>query len=120
LPTNPANGDAFNIYRLAPGGAEMTPAAMVTILPTAVPTAFGTPQFANTTPLRTFTVDNSTGDVEIWCAVGGLTAASFRVPAGSTYTDNLGARGNVMSGAVGCIHPANTPSAGTIAIYGSR
>lgn len=101
-------------------GAELTPVAMITIIPTAVPTAYGTPQFANSAALKTVTVDNSTGNVEIWCAYDGLTATSLRVPAGSVYTDNLFAHGNVMSGPVGCIHPAATPATGTISIYGGK
>lgn len=121
LPAAPAATDNFFILRPLPASmaqAEVTPATMVSILPTAQPTAFGTPQFANTASLLTVTVDNATGDTEIWCAYNGATAPSFAVPAGSVFTDNFGARGQKMSGAVGCIHPGNTPAAGVVRIYG--
>lgn len=103
-----------------PQSAAMTPAAMITILPTAVPTAYSTPQFPNTEALKTLTIDNSTGDAEIQCAYGGGTTSVLRVPAGSVFTENYGDRNTTMSAAVGCIRSGPTPSTGSIAIYGSK
>jgi hypothetical protein len=103
----------------SPALVEMTPVVMVTVLPTAMPTAFGTPQYAGLAGAKTYTVQ-STFDQETWCAYGGATSAAFSVGASKTVTDNCAARGAQCSGAISCIHPANTPASGTLQIWGSK
>lgn len=100
-------------------GAEMTPIAMVTVLPTAIPTAYSTP-LAILSGAKTMTVDNASENQEVWCNYGGGTATHFSVPAGSIYTDNAGTRGDTISTGIACIHPGSTPSAGSLKIYGSK
>lgn len=101
-----------------PAAAEITPNAMVTVLPTALPTAFSTPFLVSATGLKSFSVDNSSGDVEVWCAPNGSTTLIFAVPPGGVYTDNLATRGQKLSGGISCIHPANTPATGALRAYG--
>ncbi len=105
-------------------GTEMTPIPMVIVAATAVPTAFSTPQYIVTptnSVARSITVDNSTGSAEVYCAYNGSATPHFKVPAGAAYTDNFGDRAQVMPRALGCINPAqNTPSTGSVAIYGDR
>lgn len=98
---------------------EITPLPMVTILPTALPTAFSTPQFANSTALASYYVNNTTNQ-EIWCAFSGGSSPHFPVPAGSIWYENLSSNGKKFSGGIACIHPANTPSSGTVEIGGSN
>lgn len=97
--------------------AEATPAAIATILPTALPTAFGTPQFPNTNALKSAFINNTTNQ-EVWCATSGGTSPTIVVPAGSYWFDNYGDSDAKMSGAIGCIHPAATPASGTVEIGG--
>jgi len=92
---------------------------IVTILPTAVPTAFSTPQFANTTRLSSAFVRNST-DIEVGCAFSGATAPHFVVPAGSTWWQNFGANDEYHAGPIGCIRFAATPASGNIIIGGTK
>lgn len=105
---------------VAPATSALTPSPMITIVAASVPTAYGTPQFSNSSALKTVTVDASTINQETWCNYGGGSTTHFKVPAGSVYTDNMGTRGNTMSSGVACIAPIATPSAGTLAIYGSK
>lgn len=101
------------------GVAEITPVPMITILPTALPTAYSTPQFANATPLASYYVNNTTNQ-EIWCSFNGGTSTHFPVPAGSIWYENLSSNGKKFSGGIACIHPANTPSSGTVEIGGNQ
>ena len=98
---------------------EANYASITTILPTALPTAYSTPHFANTAQKRHVWIRNSTNE-EVWCAVNGSTSTSIVVPAGATWWDNLGARDQKLSGPIGCIRPANTPASGNVIIGGSN
>jgi len=94
-------------------------AAITTILPTALPTAYSTPQFNNTATKRHVWIRNSTNE-EVWCAVNGSTSTSIVIPAGSTWWDSLGARDQKLSGGIGCIHPSSTPASGNVIIGGNN
>lgn len=98
---------------------EVTPIPQVTIIPTAIPTAWPTPQFANSAPLSSLTIRNGF-DQNVWCDYGVATPAPFTVPAGSTYTSNFASRGRKMSSSVRCLRPAATPAAGTLEIWGEK
>lgn len=94
--------------------------SIVTVLPTALPTAYSTPHFNTSgSRLKHIWIRNSTNE-EVWCATNGSTSTSIVVPAGSTWWDNLGARGQELRGAVGCIHPSSTPASGNIVIGGNN
>lgn len=103
----------------SPALVEMTPVVMVTVLPTAMPTAFTTPQYAGLAGAKSYTVLNGFNQ-DVWCAYGGASAAAFAVPATSSLTDNCGARGDTCAGGLSCIHPSSTPASGTLQIWGSK
>lgn len=102
-----------------PGIVEQVPVPMVVILPTALPTAFPTPQFGAGQTLRTRTVCNYT-NVEVWCTDSYPTVSPYSVAAGACETQNYGANNSQASKGVGCIRPANTPASGTVNIWGSK
>lgn len=98
---------------------EMTPIPEVTILPTAIPTSWPTPQFSNTRAVSALTINNSY-NVDVQCDYGVSTPAPFTVPSGTIYTDNFGARGEKMSSHVRCARVANTPNTGSLKIFGDN
>lgn len=101
---------------LAVNAREMTPIPEITVLPTAIPTAFSTPQFSNTRAISALTINNNF-NVDVLCDYGVSTPAPFTVPAGTIYTDNFGARQEKMSSPVRCIRASNTPSTGSLKIF---
>lgn len=96
-----------------------TPVAMVVILPTQLPTAFATPQFANSGNLKTRTICNATNQ-DVWCANNAATPIAYNVPAGTCNTENYAANWLTQTKGIGCIHPSSTPSSGTVTIWGSK
>jgi hypothetical protein len=98
---------------------EVTPIPMITVIPTAIPTAYSTPQFTNTDALRSVTVDNGF-DQDVWCAFNGSTSTHFRVRAGTAYFKNWAENQQKYSGGVSCIRPSSTPASGTLVIYGDK
>lgn len=99
--------------------SEVTPIPQITVLPTAIPTAWPTPQFSNSEPLSSLTIRNGF-DQNVWCDYGVSTPAPFTVPAGSTYTSNFASRDRRMSSSVRCLRPAATPASGTLEIWGEK
>ena len=99
---------------------ELTPIPQVTVLPTAMPTAFGTPFLAaNAEGARSLTINNGFNQ-DVWCDYGVGTPAPFTVPAGSSFFSNFANKGMRASGAVRCIHPSSTPASGTLQIFGEK
>lgn len=103
------------------GFTVVTPIAKITQLPTAIPTAYGTPQFVNSTSLRSITIYNGF-DQPVDCQYGAPVTpiAPFRVPANSAYTSNFGSRNQVMQTHIGCIRTGSTPASGTLEIWGEK
>lgn len=99
---------------------EATPIPMATIIPTALPTAWPTPQFTGSTDAVSTTIVNQF-NVDMWCDNGLATPAPYSVPSQTSKTDNYGANGRKFSGSIRCIHPgAPTPGSGTAQIYGYK
>ncbi len=99
--------------------AEATPIPCVVVLPTAVPTAFGTPQFAAVTNMKSMFVQNTT-NIDVACALGGATTPQYIVPAGSVWYENYGANGLKNSAAIGCTRLGATPASGQLTIGGTK
>lgn len=115
--------DTAGRFIQAPSGigslAVTTPIPYIAILPTAVPTAFGTPQFAAVANLKSLTIDNST-NIDIVCAYGGSITPAAIIHGGSTYTENYASNGLKMSAAVGCARLGATPASGQVSIWGLK
>lgn len=118
----PAAVDSFG--RLYPSSSsaamgEVTPVPAITILPTALPTAFSTPQFSNSGALKTRTICNTTNEL-LLCANDMATPIPYPILANTCETQNFFMNGQKMSTGIGCIHPSNTPTGGSVLIFGSR
>lgn len=99
---------------------EVIPSTVTVVLPTAIPTAIGTPQHANTAALcKTFVTNGTNVDVNV--SIQGANAIHKTVPAGSEWFENWCANGQKMSGAiqVNILATTPTPASGTVVIGGS-
>lgn len=98
-PTPTNTPDMGRVHRQTTNQAFFVPE--VTILPTAVPTAYGTPQLVNKLPLQEVTIINDC-DVNAHCDPVGDGRDYWFIPPKSADTEQLGGYGLHHSGNVGC------------------
>lgn len=98
---------------------EITPVAIVTVLATAVPTAFGTPQATNASAAKFMQVCNYT-DQLIWGAYNGGTSPQFSVAPGGCYWRNWGAANGKVSTSVAIARPGTLPTTGDVEVWFER
>jgi hypothetical protein len=104
----------------SPASTETTVLAEVTILATAVPTAFGTPQVAADPSGKASIFISNTTEQSAECAFNGSITPNVTVLSGSVYYENYAANALRMSQAIGCHRTGTLPTTGSIKIGGTK
>lgn len=98
--------------------AALTPATLVTVQATAIPTAYSTPQVAAVAGTRYLQINNAS-DAKLLCSYGANTD-HFEVLAGTVFYMNFAASGVTLDANVNCHNADDGTNTGTVSFAGYK